>query len=325
MLQVVDCQSGRVLSDRVALANTRWRRMKGLLGRKVLPPGEGLWIRPCNQIHMYMMRFPVDVVFLDGDLRVVHVIASQPVNTVSEKVPTAESVLEFSAGYASASGIIPGMQVEFTGDSSDRSADVIEEAGALLANVCVASLFALFAYVHWWAISEGGQWAVALPILIQESLLVLFFLSRRRAREVSPRVSDWLLGMIGTCLPLLLRPTSQVASYSLFVQPLQVIALIGAVLGTLSLGRSIGIVAGNRGVKSGGMHGFVRHPMYASYMLAYLCYTAIYPGLRNVLITATTIVAMILRAQAEERFLSRDAAYRDYMDRVRFRFFPYLI
>jgi uncharacterized membrane protein (UPF0127 family) len=47
------------------IAETPWRRMRGLLGRSHLPRGAGLLIRPCGGIHTLGMRFPIDVIFLD--------------------------------------------------------------------------------------------------------------------------------------------------------------------------------------------------------------------------------------------------------------------
>ena len=84
------------------------------------------------------------------------------------------------------------------------------------------------------------------------------------------------------------------------------------------------MVAADRGIKTAGVYGIVRHPMYAAYTISYVGYIASYPSLRNCLITAITLVAMNVRAIVEERFLVRDPAYRDYLDRVRWRLAPYL-
>ncbi|MEX2532292.1 MAG: DUF192 domain-containing protein [Gemmatimonadota bacterium] len=64
-LRVVNSTRDRDLGRRVGLANRRWSRLRGLLGRKELPEGEGLLIHPCRAVHMYGMRFPLDVLFLD--------------------------------------------------------------------------------------------------------------------------------------------------------------------------------------------------------------------------------------------------------------------
>src|SRR5215207_4523882 len=60
----------------IAVADTRRTRMKGLLGRRSLEPGEGLLLQPAGSVHTAFMRFAIDVVFLDRDLRVLRVAAS---------------------------------------------------------------------------------------------------------------------------------------------------------------------------------------------------------------------------------------------------------
>jgi protein-S-isoprenylcysteine O-methyltransferase Ste14 len=105
---------------------------------------------------------------------------------------------------------------------------------------------------------------------------------------------------------------------------MQVCGLTIAILGLRALGRSVGVVAANRGVKLNGMYRQIRHPMYSGYMLSYIGYVAAYPSLRNGIIIAITFVALLLRAAAEERFLRQDPAYEDYLARTRWRFVPFI-
>jgi len=58
----------------VAKADAAASRSKGLLGRASLHADEGLWIVPCPMIHTFFMKFPIDVIFLRGDLSVARVI-----------------------------------------------------------------------------------------------------------------------------------------------------------------------------------------------------------------------------------------------------------
>jgi uncharacterized protein len=81
------------------IADKIWSRMKGLLGRSSLEPGEGLLIKPAPSIHTWFMRFPIDVVFLDRDLTVVDVVDGlRPFRTASRR--SARAVLELAAGEA---------------------------------------------------------------------------------------------------------------------------------------------------------------------------------------------------------------------------------
>ncbi len=60
------------------MAETGFERMKGLIGRRSLPSGEGLLIPHCNAIHTFFMRMTIDAVFLDKDDRVVRVVRNIP-------------------------------------------------------------------------------------------------------------------------------------------------------------------------------------------------------------------------------------------------------
>ena len=78
--------------------------MRGLLGRSELPVGEGLLLKPCRSVHMFFMRFPLDVVFLDRELSVVGVAAGlRPWRMAARR--GAKAVLELPSGEAARRGI----------------------------------------------------------------------------------------------------------------------------------------------------------------------------------------------------------------------------
>jgi uncharacterized membrane protein (UPF0127 family) len=94
----------KVVCERCVVAESFLTRLRGLLGRSVLPRGEGLLIVPCGSVHTWFMRFPIDVVFLDRDLRVVGVAADvRPWRLRWRK--GGKRVLELAAGQAAARGI----------------------------------------------------------------------------------------------------------------------------------------------------------------------------------------------------------------------------
>ena len=70
---VVNTTRDTVLGERIAIAETSWSRMVGLLGQSGLEPGTGLLIIPSQAIHTVAMRFAIDVLFVDRNWRVVHV------------------------------------------------------------------------------------------------------------------------------------------------------------------------------------------------------------------------------------------------------------
>lgn len=72
-LSRVRTKSGKVLCERCEMPETAFRRARGLLGRSGLEPGEGMLIDRAGSVHMFFMRFPIDVVFLARDRTVVGV------------------------------------------------------------------------------------------------------------------------------------------------------------------------------------------------------------------------------------------------------------
>lgn len=71
LLTVRNLQRESVLGSRIGLADRWWPRLKGLLGRSGLEEGEGLLITDSQGVHMWWMKFPIDVAMLDKERRVV--------------------------------------------------------------------------------------------------------------------------------------------------------------------------------------------------------------------------------------------------------------
>jgi uncharacterized membrane protein (UPF0127 family) len=90
-----------VLVAELEVARTSWSRFVGLMGRRSITPGHGLWIEPCNSIHMFFMRFAIDVLFLDREGRVKRVLLELKPWRVSPIVFGARTVVELPAGTLS--------------------------------------------------------------------------------------------------------------------------------------------------------------------------------------------------------------------------------
>src|SRR5947207_85299 len=92
---------GRVVSSRCLIAQRPWQRMRGLLGRSGLEPGEGMLFRPAGSIHMFFMRFAIDAIFCTAELDVIDVERGlAPWRIAGRK--GAKVVIEVAAGAAEA-------------------------------------------------------------------------------------------------------------------------------------------------------------------------------------------------------------------------------
>jgi len=80
------------------VANGWWTRFWGLMGRKQLPEGLGLWIKPSSSVHTSFMRFPIDLVYLSGENEVVKICTRVRPWRLSFGGRGAETVLELAPG-----------------------------------------------------------------------------------------------------------------------------------------------------------------------------------------------------------------------------------
>lgn len=113
-LQAVNVsKGGTIVARRVEWAGTSAQRRRGLLGRSGLDPEEGIYIVPCEGIHTFRMKFPIDVAFLGKDGRVLAVHHSLKPNRISRIVLRAQGVLELSAGRLRATDTEVGDIVQF--------------------------------------------------------------------------------------------------------------------------------------------------------------------------------------------------------------------
>jgi uncharacterized membrane protein (UPF0127 family) len=96
-----------VLGQSIDVADTSAKRRAGLLGRKRLEPGEGLWISPCESVHTFFMKFAIDLVYIDKSRKVRKVRHAVPPWRLSMCL-TAHSILELPAGTAKQTGTAAG-------------------------------------------------------------------------------------------------------------------------------------------------------------------------------------------------------------------------
>jgi uncharacterized membrane protein (UPF0127 family) len=108
LLQVTNGERGILVCDRARLADAFLSRLVGLLGLKNLEGGDGLWITPSSGVHTWGMRFPIDIVALDRNLRVVDVAPEIGPWRIAGLGWSTRSVLELPAGQIARSVISIG-------------------------------------------------------------------------------------------------------------------------------------------------------------------------------------------------------------------------
>ena len=99
-VRIVNQSRGTIIADHVEVAASFWARGKGLIGRRGLPDGFGLVIKPCGSIHMFFMAIPLDVLHLDREGRVLKVLAGIKPWRLGPIIRGGKSVIELPAGTA---------------------------------------------------------------------------------------------------------------------------------------------------------------------------------------------------------------------------------
>ena len=111
-LKIRNVTRGTLLAEGAEIADTSKKRRIGLLKHEKLDQGEGLWIAPCEAIHTFGMKFPIDVVFLNQGRKVLK-IRKEMIRRKLSACLWASSVLELPAGTLAATKTEKGDQLEF--------------------------------------------------------------------------------------------------------------------------------------------------------------------------------------------------------------------
>jgi protein-S-isoprenylcysteine O-methyltransferase Ste14 len=189
-------------------------------------------------------------------------------------------------------------------------------------NALLATLYVGFAganLLQW----RSTHRPVGLGILLLELMAAVLFMVRRDPWSTSRAPLAWIATAVGSWGMLLARPSYHPAfgAEAAFFT-LQLVGALAAAYSLGVLGRSFGLVAANRGVRTAGPYGFVRHPLYASYFLADTGYVLENPSSWNVTVLVLVLLFQLVRINAEEACLRADDAYVSYCNRVPYRLVP---
>jgi protein-S-isoprenylcysteine O-methyltransferase Ste14 len=168
----------------------------------------------------------------------------------------------------------------------------------------------------------NGSW-YSILVALSELFALVFILIRRRTDNISINVSDWVVAVGGTALPL----TVEFSELSPIIAPILcvwtvIIGMFTQIYAKLFLRRSFGLVPANRGVKVQGPYRVIRHPMYAGYFLTHVGLFLLYPSLWNLAVYAFAASLQIIRILREEKLLSTDPDYQKYKNNVQSRLIP---
>ena len=175
-----------------------------------------------------------------------------------------------------------------------------------------------------WAVLGWG--AVSRPLSVRLSLSVInlavaaLFLFRSRAHDHGT-VRTMVAALPAIVLAAATVKLTHGAVWSVGAQTLFVTGAALTVTSLLALGQSFALLPSLRRVVARGPYRMVRHPAYASELLIAGACTWVNPW-PAALILGLLVIATVLRIAAEERVLTSDEAYRDYVARVRWRLLP---
>ena len=122
LLRVENETRGSTLGERIRVADGWWSRLRGLLGRPEPDAGEGLLIDPSRGVHMFGMRYPLDVLLVDEERRVLTVHESLEPWSRTRYHPDARYALELPTGTIQASGTETGDRLAWTPLNEERTA-----------------------------------------------------------------------------------------------------------------------------------------------------------------------------------------------------------
>jgi protein-S-isoprenylcysteine O-methyltransferase Ste14 len=192
----------------------------------------------------------------------------------------------------------------------------------LVARAIIIVLFSMMCVRFAVDFLETGR-ITGLFLLLSEAIVVALTLVRRSARALDRSIKARVLTTVSVLGPPLLAPAAvaplapEAATVAISCAGLAVV-----IAGKMTLGRSFALLPANRGIVSTGVYRVVRHPIYMGYLVTHVAFLAANPSTRNIVALVIADAALLVRAVCEEQTLAKDAAYREYQSRVRWRIVP---
>ena len=112
MKRLLNRRNGALVAGNATWASTMFSRLKGLLGRASFEPGEALILPSCSAVHMFFMRFAIDIVFCDKNFQVLGIQENLRPWRISKLVPNAYYTIELPLGTIQQADIRLGDELE---------------------------------------------------------------------------------------------------------------------------------------------------------------------------------------------------------------------
>jgi protein-S-isoprenylcysteine O-methyltransferase Ste14 len=217
------------------------------------------------------------------------------------------------------------MRTDFCSDGAGPKTVMANLLQSRTVNIAIGLLlgcvWGYFAFRHLIAFQAHGIWA-HLFYGVVETLIAAFFISRPPPRTVSTHPFDWFIAFVGSFGPSFFTPSTWGILPG--ADGLLYAGLLLQFLALISLNRSLGIVPAKRKIKTAGAYALIRHPMYASHLVAITGYVLTNTTWANIITYAVVTACLFVRISREEAHLALDPLYRHYMERVRYRLFPFV-
>jgi protein-S-isoprenylcysteine O-methyltransferase Ste14 len=205
--------------------------------------------------------------------------------------------------------------------SRDNSPGVPEWASEFAARAVISSLFVVLAVNVASEFLRTGH-MTGLLLLVSETLVVVLTAIRRPAVIVDRTWHARLVAGASIVAVPLIRPAGQALAPDMYTALVSVVGLVVVITGKVTLGRSFGLMPAHRGLVCTGIYRWMRHPIYAGYLVTHLAFLIAHPTRWNLVLLIVSDVSLLARAAYEERTLSGDPEYVGYMEHVRWRVLP---
>jgi protein-S-isoprenylcysteine O-methyltransferase Ste14 len=210
------------------------------------------------------------------------------------------------------------MGVATAQDTPERIPEHLREFAA---RALISSLFVVLATSLASEFMRTGH-VTGLLLLVSETLVVVLTAVRRPAIVID---RTWQARVVASAsifgVPLI-RPIGDALAPDVYTALATAVGLTVIITGKLTLGRSFGVMPAHRGLVCTGIYGWIRHPIYAGYLVTHVAFLIAHPALWNVVLLVLSDVSLLMRSRYEERTLARDPEYVGYMERVRWRILP---